>query len=143
MDDGRSRRADGFVRTKSLLPQRRTVANLFIALKRRGMRIDAHIDHAATAAAAGLVLRPEDLVVFTFPEAEGAILLKLPVLGVEFPRKILVWEDEAGEVWIGYNDPVWIGRRFGATAEAASLLRAMSTSLTGIAFEAGGQPPSA
>ena len=29
-------------------------------------------------------------------------------MGINLPQKILVWEDEKGQVWVGYNDPAYL-----------------------------------
>jgi uncharacterized protein (DUF302 family) len=139
MDATASQETDGLIRVRSTLPFKRTVECLLIALKRRGMAIHARIDHAANAATAGLTLGPEELFIFNYPEAEGPILQRCPVLGLEFPRKILIWQDESGQVWMGYNDPLWLGRRFSVSEDVYTLLRALAISLTGIALEAGGK----
>jgi uncharacterized protein (DUF302 family) len=111
------------------------------------MAIYARTDHAANAAAAGLELRPTRLFVFGFPEVEGPIIKHCPALGLDLPRRMAVWEDELGKAWISYNDPLWLGRRYAVSASILPLLRAMATSLTGIALEAGGKaapaPPTA
>ncbi len=129
---------DGIISLRSSVPFMKTVSNLRIALERRGMAIYASADHAANARAAGLELRPTQHFVFGFPEVESAIIERCPSLGLELPRKMAVWEDEAGKTWISYNDPLWLGRRYFASAEVLPLLRAMATSLSGIAIEAGG-----
>jgi uncharacterized protein (DUF302 family) len=105
------------------------------------MAIYARADHAANAGTTGLKLRPTQLFIFGFPEVEGPVIQRCPALGLDMPRKIAVWEDEAGKVWIGYNDPVWLGQRYLASAGVLALLRAMATSLSGIALEAGGKAP--
>jgi uncharacterized protein (DUF302 family) len=103
------------------------------------MAIYARADHAANASAASLELRPTQLFIFGFPEAESPIIARCPALGLDLPRKIAVWEDEAGNAWISYNDPLWLGRRYSASADVRALLRAMATSLAGIALEGGGK----
>jgi uncharacterized protein (DUF302 family) len=133
-----ARAPDGIISLRSSLPFANTVSNLCIALERRGMAIYARTDHAANAAAAGLELRPTQLFVFGFPEVESPIVERCPALGLDLPRKIAVWEDEAGSAWISYDDPLWLGRRYFASADVFALLRAMATSLAGIALEAGG-----
>jgi uncharacterized protein (DUF302 family) len=138
MDATASQETEGLIRVRSALPFERTADCLLIALKRRGMVIPARIDHAANAGAAGLALRREALFIFSYAEAEAPIIQRCPEMGLEFPRKILIWENETRQVWIGYEDPLWLGRRFSANEDVLSLLRAMSTSLTGIALEAGG-----
>lgn len=131
--------AQGFVSVRSALPFAETSECLLIALKRRGMAIYACIDHSANAARAGLSLAPTHLFMFGYPGADGPVLARCPALGLEFPRRMLVWEDEAGAAWIGYNDPVWTGRRFRANSDVLALLRPMATSFAGIALEAGGK----
>jgi uncharacterized protein (DUF302 family) len=131
--------SNGVVSLRSSLPFANTVSNLSVALERRGMAIYARADHAANASATGLKLRPTQLFIFGFPEVESPIIQRCPALGLDMPRKIAVWEDEAGKVWISYNDPVWLGQRYFASAGVLTLLRAMATSLAGIALEAGGK----
>lgn len=132
--------AHGLISVRSSVSFARTLANLLIALERRGMTVEARIDHAANAAAEGLRLRPAQLVIFNYPEVEGAVLARCPLTGLDLPRKFLVWQDEAGTVWLGYNDPGWLGRRYGAGPEVISYLHGMANSFTGIVLEAGGLP---
>lgn len=33
--------------------------------------------------------------------------------GIDLPLKALIWEDAAGQVWLGYNDPAYLGQRHG------------------------------
>ncbi len=34
------------------------------------------------------------------------------VVGIDLPLKALVWEDEAAQVWLGYNDPEYPAKRY-------------------------------
>jgi uncharacterized protein (DUF302 family) len=131
----------GLVSVRSTLSFEKTAECLLIAFKRRGMAIYACVDHAANARAAGLELRPSQLFIFGYPEAEGPVIARCPALGLELPRKMLVYEDRDGLVWIGYHDPVWLGQRHGVGADVLTLLRPMATSFKGIALEAGGMSP--
>ncbi len=36
---------------------------------------------------------------------------KYPSLEIDLPLKALVWEDEAGRVWINYNSPEYLKQR--------------------------------
>jgi uncharacterized protein (DUF302 family) len=130
--------SNGVIGLPSSVPFANTVSNLCIALERRGMAIYARVDHAANASAASLELRRAQLFVFGFPEVESPIIARCPALGIELPRKIAIWEDEAGKAWIGYNDPLWLGRGYSASGDVLAHLRAMAISLSGIALEAGG-----
>jgi uncharacterized protein (DUF302 family) len=132
--------ADGLISVRSSLPFAKTAACLAIALERRGMTMHARIDHAANAATAGIQLQPTLVFIFSYPEVEGALLAQCPLMGLDLPRKIAVREDEEGKVWISYNDPAWLGRRYNAGTRVKSLLHAMSNSFAGIVLEAGGKP---
>jgi uncharacterized protein (DUF302 family) len=130
--------ADGLIDIRSSLSFAKTVANLLIALERRGMTMHARIDHAANAANGGFQLRPCQVFVFSFPEAEGAILAECPLMGLDLPRKIAVRQDREGIVWLSYSDPAWMGRRYHVSPKVQSLLHAMANSFNGIVLEAGG-----
>ena len=32
-------------------------------------------------------------------------------VGIDLPLKVLVWQDASGQVWLGYNDPVYLAKR--------------------------------
>ena len=75
------------------------------------MTMHARIDHAANAVAR-LTAPAHAVFVFNYPEVEGALLARCPLMGLDLPRKIAVREDEDRKVWISYNDPAWLGRRY-------------------------------
>jgi uncharacterized protein (DUF302 family) len=54
--------------------------------------------------------------------------------GTDLPLKALAWQDAAGQVWLGYNDPRYLAQRHdaGDCAVAPNLLKA----LEGLAAEA-------
>ena len=82
----------------------------------RGMTIFARIDHAAGAQAVGLTLRPTELLVFGDARVGTALMQTAQVVGLELPLKALVWEDDAGKVWLGYADPRAVAARHGLDA---------------------------
>ncbi len=36
-------------------------------------------------------------------------------VAIDLPLKALVWQDESGRVWVGYNDPAYIAARHEVT----------------------------
>ena len=32
-------------------------------------------------------------------------------VGIDLPLKVLVWQDASDQVWLGYNDPVYLAKR--------------------------------
>jgi uncharacterized protein (DUF302 family) len=49
-------------------------------------------------------------------------------VGIDLPLKALVWEDALSQVWIGYNDPVYLAERHGVAKcpVAENLRKAMA-----------------
>ena len=73
----------------------------------------AHRSRGA-AASVGLTLRPTEALVFGNPRAGTPLMQAVQTMGIDLPLRALVWRDEAGATWLGYNDPAWLARRHGA-----------------------------
>src|SRR5215475_5082476 len=99
----------------------------------RGMTVFAHIDHAASAAAAGLSLPPTEVLIFGNARAGTPLMEATQTIGIDLPLKVLVWRDENGATWLSYNDPVWLAERHGIMPESADTLRQMSAALANLA----------
>ena len=65
------------------------------------------------------------LLIFGNPKAGTPLMVQVPAAGLDLPLKVLAWEDEAGKVWVGYNDPQYIVRRHGIEAALAANLAAV------------------
>lgn len=83
------------------------------AVRAQGMQVFARIDHAAGAAAAGLELRPTELLIFGNARGGTPLMQSAQTTGIDLPLKALAWQDAAGACWISYNDPHWIAARHG------------------------------
>jgi uncharacterized protein (DUF302 family) len=69
------------------------------------------IDHAAGAQKVGKTLRPTELVIFGNPKVGTPLMLCSQSVAIDLPQKALIWQDEAGQVWISYNDPQYLALR--------------------------------
>jgi uncharacterized protein (DUF302 family) len=105
---------DGLVVQQSPHGAKATMDRFEALAKERGLRIFARIDHAAGAASVGTKLPPTELLIFGNPQGGTPLMLCAQTAGIDLPLKALVWEDPAGKVWLGYNDPAWLGARHGA-----------------------------
>jgi uncharacterized protein (DUF302 family) len=106
--------ADGVVTLKSPHAAGETMDRLENTLRQKGMTIFARIDHAAGAAKIGKQLRPTELLIFGNPQGGTPFMECSQTVGIDLPLKALVWQDAAGQVWIGYNDPAYLAQRHGA-----------------------------
>jgi uncharacterized protein (DUF302 family) len=107
--------ANGLVVLPSPYSVDQTMQRLEQEVAKRDLNVFARIDHAAGAARAGAELRPTVLLVFGNPKGGTPFMQCQQTVAIDLPLKVLVWEDEAGLVWLGYNDPSFIARRHGAT----------------------------
>ena len=106
--------ADGLIALKSPHSAAITMTRLEDTVKQRGLNVFARIDHAAGAAKIGKTLRPTEVLIFGSPQGGTPLMECEQSLGIDLPLKALVWEDAAGQVWLGYNDPAYLAQRHGA-----------------------------
>jgi len=120
--------ADGLIAVKSAYGPRETMDRLELLLKEKGMAIFARVDHAAAAAKVGKKLRPTEVLIFGNPQGGTPFMECSQTVGIDLPLRILVWEDESGQVWLGYNDLDYLASRHGVPqcAAAENLKRALA-----------------
>ena len=100
--------ADGLIMVKSNHSVAATADRLEAALSKIGMTIMNRINHAAGAESVNMELRPTELVIFGNPKVGTPLMQCSQTVAVDLPQKALIWEDENGQVWLGYNDPQYL-----------------------------------
>ena len=98
-------------------------------VRAKGMTVFARIDHAAGAAAAGLSLRPTDLLIFGNAIGGTPLMQANQTIGIDLPLRVLVWQDASGITWLSYNDPGWLAERHGQGHEVDATVNAMAAAL--------------
>lgn len=79
-----------------------TLARLRSVIAERGLRLFDVIDHQAAAAEAGLALRPTRVLVFGSPAAGTPLMVEWPLLALELPLRIVVWQGDDNRTRLGY-----------------------------------------
>ena len=126
---------DGLAIYPSSYGPKETINRLVAAVTDHDVTILARIDHAEAAAKVGMTLRPTEAIIFGNPRAGTPLMRARQTIGIDLPLKVLVWQDDEGKTWLGYNDPRWLAIRHGAEAGADSILGAMTETLATIAKE--------
>jgi uncharacterized protein (DUF302 family) len=108
---GQAFAVDGLIAVKSAYNAKDTMMRVEDTVKQRGLTVFARIDHAAGAAKMGKTLRPTELIIFGNPQGGTPLMECAQSAGIDLPLKALVWEDSAGQVWVGYNDPAYLAKR--------------------------------
>lgn len=109
----RASTADGVVRVKSRYSMDETIARLRKDIEGKGITFFQIIDQSQLAAGAGIKLRPSALLVFGNPALGSQFITSEPAAGLDWPVRLLVTQDDDGDVWAVYSDFAWIARRHG------------------------------
>ena len=115
----------GLVRLLSHHSVGATIDRLEASLKQRGILVFARIDFSGDAGRAGLRMQPEQMLIFGNPKAGTPLMVQAPAVGLDLPLKALAWEGADGKVWVAYNDPQYIVRRYGIEPSLAANLAAV------------------
>ena len=97
---------DGLITKPSRYSVADTIARFEAAVGKRekdGLMVFGEIDHAAAARKFGLDMRPRTVILFGFPKLGTPLMIKTPLVAIDLPLKVLVWEDDQGKVWLSYN----------------------------------------
>lgn len=94
-------------------------ANRMVAsIEKEGWHLFARIDHAKEAQKKGLMLRPTELILFGNPEIGTLLMQDQQISAIDLPMKILVWENETGQIQIASNTLLWLKERHGLNDDA-------------------------
>ena len=104
---------DGIVRIKSAYSMPETIKRIKKDVADKGIMFFNEIDQSKLAADAGVTLRPSMLIVFGNPPLGTLFLTSNPSAGLDWPVRVLVYQDEKGDVWVNYTDFTWIAHRHG------------------------------
>lgn len=88
-----------------------TLARLETIVKSKGLTILARIDHSGDAAKAGMTMQPTKLLIFGNPKSGTPLMIASPSVAIDLPLKALIWQDDAGKVWLSYNSVNYLKER--------------------------------
>jgi uncharacterized protein (DUF302 family) len=104
---------DGIVKVKSAYSVAETIDRLKKDIAAKGIMFFSEIDQSKLAADAGVKLRPSTLLMFGNPPLGTLFLTSNSNSGLDWPVRLLVAQDEKGDVYAVYTDFDWIAKRHG------------------------------
>ena len=104
---------DGIVKSRSVYSMEETVTRITKDIEGKGIKLFDVIDQAQLAKDAGIGLMPSTLIVFGNPPLGTQFLSAKAESGLDWPVRLLVYQDDKGQVWTAYTDFQWIARRHG------------------------------
>ena len=105
-------------------------------LQAKNIAVFARIDHSAGAAAVGMALRPTELLIFGHAKAGTPLMQSRQTAGIDLPLKVLAWQDEAGKVWLSYNEVSWVARRHELGGGSEPAVGALAATIANLATAA-------
>src|SRR5580704_5697813 len=123
---------NGLTTLPSAHSAKETIDRLEAEVKSKGMTVFARIDHAAGAKAAGLALRPTEVLIFGNANGGTPLMQALQTTGIDLPLKALVWADPGGKVWLSYNEPAWIAQRHGDASQVGEVTGRLAGALAAL-----------
>lgn len=110
-----------------------TYANLKKAIEsKEPLTIVAELDHSANAKKAEMELPPTKVIMFGNPKLRTPLMKANQEIGVDLPQKMLVYEDEKGDVYVVYNDSKVLAENHKITGQD-EVLDKISGALKGLA----------
>ena len=106
---------DGIIKFKSAYDMPETIKRMKKDIADKGIMFFDEIDQSKLAADAGVKLLPSTLLVFGNPPLGTLFLTSDPDAGLDWPVRLLVYQDADGNVWVAYTDFAWIAKRHGIT----------------------------
>lgn len=109
--DARVERDNGIIRIKSAVPMSEAIIRIKADIAAKGIKFFAEIDQSKLAADAGIKLRPSTLLIFGNPPLGSQFITSNPIAGLDWPVRLLLTQDDNGDVWAVWTDFAWIARR--------------------------------
>jgi len=106
---------DGIISKESKYSVAETLDRVDALLRSKGIKIFARVDHSGEAEKVGLKMPPTQLLIFGNPKGGTPVMLAAPTAAIDLPLKALAWQDADGKVWLSYNDPEYLKKRYGLT----------------------------
>jgi uncharacterized protein (DUF302 family) len=106
-------RENGVVTSRSDYGMDGTISRIVGDIAEKKIKLFEVIDQSALAEEAGVTLNPSSLIVFGNPPLGTQFLTANPQSGLDWPVRLLVYQDDKGRVWTAYTDFQWIARRHG------------------------------
>ena len=102
-----------------------TLQRLEQVIRSRGLTLFAQFDHSGEAGKVGLAMQPSRVLVFGSPKAGTPLMVASPLIALDLPLKILVWQDDRGQVWVSYNQPAFLSQRYNIPPDLVRVLAAV------------------
>lgn len=89
-----------------------TLARLKGSIGSRNLTLFAQIDHSDLARGVGLTMQEAHVLIFGNPKGGTPLMIASPLLALDLPLKVLVWQSADGRVWVSTNNVNYLRDRY-------------------------------
>jgi uncharacterized protein (DUF302 family) len=108
---------EGIVNKRSPFSVEETLDRLQRAIASRNLTLFAHIDHSGEAKKVGLTMQEAHVLIFGNPKGGTPLMIASPLLALDLPLKVLVWQSEEKQVWVSSNSVAYLRDRYAIPQE--------------------------
>ena len=108
---------NGFKSLESRYSVSETIDRLEDLLRAKEIKIFIRLDQAAEAQAAGIAMRPMELLIFGDPKTGSPLMVEYPSLAIDLPLKALAWESKEKKVFLSFNSTAYLVERHHLASE--------------------------
>lgn len=108
---------EGIITKPSSFSAKEIVERLQETMRNRGLTIFSHINHSKEARRVGLEMQEAHVLIFGSPKAGTPLMIASPLLALELPLKILVWQGSDDRVWVSYTSATYLAARYSIPQE--------------------------
>ena len=119
--------SDGTVKLRSAYAMTETIERLKQDIANKGITFFTAIEQSKLAEGRRRdeqKLRPSTLLIFGNPALGVQFITSNPIAGLDWPVRLLVFQDDNGAVWTAYTDFQWIAHRHQITNRDAAFSKA-------------------
>ena len=103
---------DGIVSRPSSFSVEETLARLQEIIRSRNLTLFAHIDHSGEARRVGLTMQEAHVLFFGNPKGGTPLMIASPLLALDLPLKVLVWQSADQQVWVSTTSATYLQDRY-------------------------------
>src|SRR5579864_204987 len=108
---------EGIVTRPSPFSVEETLVRLQEVIHSRNLILFAHIDHSGEAKRVGLTMQEAHVLIFGNPKGGTPLMIASPLLALDLPLKVLVWQSEDDRVWVCTTSVAYLRDRYSIPQE--------------------------
>jgi uncharacterized protein (DUF302 family) len=112
MTSGTPPSVEGIVSRPGPFAVEETLERLKAAIGNHNLTLFAQIDHSDLARGIGLTMQEAHVLIFGNPKGGTPLMIASPLLALDLPLKVLVWQSADGQVWVSTNSIAYLSERY-------------------------------